>query len=171
MQGQKLLRVVPIVQSCEIEGGSVTLVALEIYEDGSILRYFAVRSQPPQERSQVIAKNVQRLADEGRGDELRAYLEQHLRGSPSHFGEGVGVRLEDDAGTQYASMPRGAGGGDDRWDASLSFTPRIPAKAKQLKLIVLEGTGVFPPIRQRGWSPIGGQRAAGEPVATFTVDL
>ena len=171
MRGRKLRRVLALALSCPVEGGSVTLVSLELYDDGSILRYFAVASRSMRERSQAIARDLQRLAREGREEELRAYVEQRLRGMPHHFGDNLGLRLEDDAGTQYASMPRGASESDDRWDASVGFTPRVPAKARQLRLTVLEGTGVFPPIRQRGWSPIGGQRAAGQPVATFTVDL
>lgn len=171
VRGVELRRVLPIVRSCQVEGGSVTLVSLELYEDGSILRYYAVPAQPLQERSLAVVRDIQRLAQEGRAEELRAYVEQRMLGMPREFGQDIGVRMEDDAGTQYESMPRGGGGGDYRWEASIGFTPRVPAEAKRLTLTLLEGARMPPPVRRPGWSAVGGARPTGQPVATFSVDL
>lgn len=136
LQATKLLRVVPIAQSCAVEGGELTVASIELYEDGCILHCHVIPSDdaPPRfEPGQGQGYRVSTARMEGPG--LRN-APVPLPRSPALPDDRFRLRLEDDAGTRYAGGARAGGGNNLRWETSYGFTPAVPDAATALRLFV-----------------------------------
>jgi hypothetical protein len=111
MDGLELRRVVPIVQSQPWGDGVITLIALEIYEDGSILTFQSVfptgSYSSPSQRS--FSSNLEKMPD---------------------------LRIGDDIGTRYFVGSGGGGGGWKTWRGYRQVTPAIPEEAQALTISV-----------------------------------
>ena len=109
MEGTELQRVIPIVQTEKWGDLDLTLSSLEVFEDGSILRY--------QTQGELIFRLPQLL------------LNDIISSRPS-------LNVEDDVGTEYYAF-MGAGGGDESlWQGSVRITPAIPSAAGTLRIRV-----------------------------------
>jgi hypothetical protein len=131
-----LRRVLPIVQSFTVENGELTVVSLDLYDDGSILNYFIVGNEEMQRQQAEHNAEMQRLARLADREAMRRYVQANL---PGRFGPNVYVRMEDDLGTAYAGLNRSANGSEIRWEANYGFTPVVPLEATCLRIMVFEG--------------------------------
>ena len=143
LKATKLQRVLPIAESCAITEGELTITSIELYEDGSIVRSFVVASDARRQEADALNEQVARLMEQGKLDELEAFLREHNSAPaddwPTLPGQNIYLRLEDDLGTIYGSMPRGGGGGEDHFETSYGFTPAIAPTATLLRIHLFEG--------------------------------
>ena len=136
LRALKLHRVLPIAESRPITDGDITLVSLEMYEDGSILSYFVVGNEDVR-RSQV--EHNSEMARLARSNEREA-LRRHVEANPmARLGRNLYIRIEDELGSSYFGLPRGSSGDTSRMEASYGFTPAVPAETTQLRVFVYEG--------------------------------
>jgi hypothetical protein len=108
-----LVKVIPLNRVFEIKSGKLTLVSLEVYEEGSILRFHILR---PASSTPAPTNAVDMLLNR----------------------QNVKFRLNDDVGSSYRGMSGGGGGDSTNWEGSSRFWPRVPAEARQATLHVLE---------------------------------
>lgn len=112
-QGTRFLRALPLDPQ---PGAEVQLLAAELFADGLVVHYSFERTQEELEASCI--------ADEA------AMLERD-----SWDATGLGLRLEDDLGTEYRSSG-GGGGGAGVVRSFGSFTPAVPDAARTLRISV-----------------------------------
>lgn len=112
MEARVLERVVPIAQTKTQGSTELTLLSLEVYDDGFILHY------------QLRALEEER--------EVRPGV-MIFPGHPE-----VIFEIRDDLGNEYKGFPGGAGGSHKQWRGEHRFTPRIDQKARTLHLRVEE---------------------------------
>jgi hypothetical protein len=142
MQATRLLRVLPVAQSCAVPSGDLTIASIEVYADGCILQCHVIPSAdaPPRFRP-------------GRGQGYRRHavqvpkeLQARNRPGPAPVPAPVPsprlpddefqVRMEDDTGTRYSGAARAGGGNNVRWDTSYGFVPGVPHAATRLRVLV-----------------------------------
>ena len=131
-----LRRVLPIAESCTIADGELTATSLEIYEDGTILRYFVIANDEIVREHAERNAEMQRLISENDRTAIRRFAETHFTRIP---GRNVYMRLEDDFGTTYHGLLRGGEGGDRRFESNYGFTPATPPEAQRLRILLFEG--------------------------------
>jgi hypothetical protein len=102
VRGSHLARVIPIAQSCDAGGATVTLVSMEIYEDGSLLRY-------------QLTSNGPALL----GPSLDLFFEPTFD-------------FRDNAGTTYRTFPSGGGGDDSLYRSGVNVKPPIEEAATSM---------------------------------------
>ena len=129
-KARRLLRVVPIVQSFSANDGMVTVSSLELYGDGSILRWYSATNNP-----RASAESRLRAAL----DELQSMPQEESQSFLMHLAALSGptecdFALRDDVGTVYDAHPSGGGGDGERWDSCTIFGPAISETAKRLFL-------------------------------------
>jgi hypothetical protein len=152
-----LRQVVPIAQSCDTGERRLTITAIEVYEDGSILRYFMVGSGMMVDYAERTAE-LKQLSQAMDTRAMRRLMERDFAGS------NIYLRLSDDIGTTYSVLPRGGNGTDNRWESSLGFTPAVPPEARRLHILLFEGD----------WQRDTGEAAKRDPehlVHTFDIAL
>jgi hypothetical protein len=111
-EGADLVRVLPIAQSVPWNGQKLTLRALELYTDGSLLSFMLVS---------VPAQPMFALPSD---DSLRDWHTRQPR-----------FRVEDDLGTDYRVGFSGGGGGPVlRYESTI--TPAVPEAAESLRIFV-----------------------------------
>jgi hypothetical protein len=143
VRAEKLLRVVPLAKSVPVGPGVATLVALEVYEDGSILTFVAVpneenRPKPPtaEERLQQAASLRELAQSDDKTAILRFIEEQDGHPFREYFHRRFMVRIQDDVGTAYSPPMWGRAGGSETWRGSFSYTPAIPDAAGQVRFVL-----------------------------------
>jgi hypothetical protein len=132
----RLLRVLPIAESCVTEDGELTATSLELYDDGAIFNYFLVGNEDVRRKQAEAGAEMQRLARAGDREATRRYVQEHL---PVFNGRNLYLRMEDDLGTAYEGLRRSGGSDNDRGETSYGLTPAVPSEATRLRLLVFEG--------------------------------
>jgi hypothetical protein len=147
--------VIPIAESRALDQGEATLISLEIYDDGSILNFFAVSRQEDRpkpmttEETIALASMAREIIDSGDKQRLAEFVRD--RGTTSFsefFGNRFAVRIQDDLGTGYSPPLWGRAGGGEVWRGSFSYTPTVPPEASHLRLSLMAGNTQLsaPPI-------------------------
>ena len=140
MRATKLLRVLPVAQSCAVPGGQLTIASIELYEDGCILRCHI-----------ILSANATQRFEPGQGQFYRRHSVQVPEGlltrsqpqpapdsrtAPRLPDDEFQLRMEDDAGTRYSGAARAGGGNNVRWETNYGFVPAVPDTASRLRVLV-----------------------------------
>jgi hypothetical protein len=126
MEGKELIRVIPIIHAFNLGGARITVVSLEKYDDGSILRARARNLRPPSPPERSVFERLRAATDEGRAEEAGRLLAE-IQGEFSRFFMNTFVlKVGDNLGTAYESSPPGGRGGAELWEGDFYITPPIP---------------------------------------------
>ena len=107
MEGVRLRRVVPIAQTQRRGDANLTLLSIELYEDGSVVHFISVS---PERRS------------------FQGMMLQEMLTRQPIF------RVEDDIGTEYFAFMGGGGGSDTKWHGNFNVTPAVPDAASSMTI-------------------------------------
>jgi hypothetical protein len=135
--GEVLLRVLPIAQTASIDKGRLTLISLELYEDGSLIRFHCLVTGKPGwgrhgETAVLRTATVQGGAEGGTPEDSAPW---NGLWEPLPFS----LQIEDDAGTKYAAIPRGWSAQGQIARGEIGFTPPPPDTARTLRITVQGG--------------------------------
>jgi hypothetical protein len=156
----ELTGVIPVAQTVRIPVGEVTLVSIERFKDGGIIRYFARGTEEARAAEAASHREWESLANDPEGIKR---LMQASAEPPFGFALHLHLRMKDDIGTQYVSAAGGGGGGAERWEAGVNYHPPIPEAAKQLQISILR-TSMRVLVPEPGSSSV-------EHLHTFVIDL
>src|SRR4051794_35594163 len=135
MEAKELVGVIALAKTLELVYGTVTLLSLEIYDDGSILR-LRVRVKNP--RTPDLARLRELRARQADNVSLTEAEQKELRLLHEPEDNYIQFRAEDDLGTDYFCMTGAGNGSGDRWQRELIITPGIPQDAKVLRVQVAD---------------------------------
>ena len=163
---RELRRVIPIAEGRSTGGAILTLLSLELYEDGSVLRG-QLTSDRLAEMTAVDLSGPSTPMRPG-SDQLRTGIEAMLA---NRWHPELRLRAWDDAGHRYVPLPMGGALGRDRVEEfSMTLGPSIPLAARVLTVEV-------PSIE---WRRYGSGRSLTQPAESevvqtpawvFTIDL
>jgi hypothetical protein len=107
-------------------------VSLEVYEDGSFLRYSTNARKPRPRNLRTWKNDSEWLAKHGTPEQIEEAL-----AITAHY-QPPSIEVTDDLGTQYSVRPAGSSGNDRIQHGLISLTPAIPDTAAYLRIAVID---------------------------------
>jgi hypothetical protein len=138
MEGVNLRRVIAVAESRTLVYGEVTITSLELYDDGSVLRFRVAVANPD---VPDLSKLEKFLRTNPTGQIDRDALGLRI---PEAFENNIRFRVEDNLGTEYICMPNGGRGSFDRWQGELDITPCLPDGVTSFRILVTDGYAASP---------------------------
>jgi hypothetical protein len=138
--GETLQRVLPIAQTASIDKGRLTLISLEIYEDGSLIRFHCLVTETPawsRHGETAVLRTATGVPSRAEEDTRPPEDSAPWNGvwEPLPFS----LQIEDDTGTKYATIPRGWSAEKRIARGEIGFTPPPPDTARTLRITVQGG--------------------------------
>jgi hypothetical protein len=107
------------------------LKKVELYGDGSILRFRVAVANPPEPPSR---EQLEKLSEAIKANPTGNIDPRAFGiGLPEALENNIRFRVEDDLGTDYFCIPNGGSGSVSQWQGELNITPRVPNGASLMR--------------------------------------
>jgi hypothetical protein len=130
----ELVAVIPVAETVSTPAGRITLVSIERYSDGGIIRYFLLGTEEAQAAEAAFNREFESLTQDPEG--LSRLMESRNE-RPMGYSFRLHLQLSDDINTNYVSVMGSGGGGANRWEAGATYYPAISESAKQLRISLM----------------------------------